>query len=178
MSILVLKYSVFIPFTIFFDIVYQIVHNKQITDKISFLRKIRFFKTIFPSFGRWALSLSFDSFAEALVDFFFSQRLSTVSQNRHINSLDSFISLNIYFDFLVPPLIRKALHNLLLFTGRFWTIAKHVVSNEMRLSKLNILKRYPFIHKWIIPILMLFVIRSFTGRICVVMVLCIVILIL
>lgn len=52
LRILVLKYSVFIPFTIFFDTVYQIVHNKQITDKISFFKKIRFFKTIFPSFGR------------------------------------------------------------------------------------------------------------------------------
>lgn len=56
LRILLLKYSVFIyiciPFTIFFDTVYQIVHNKQITDKISFFKKIRFFKTIFPSFGR------------------------------------------------------------------------------------------------------------------------------
>lgn len=52
LRILVLKYSVFIHFMIYFVTVYRIVHNKQNTDKISFLRKIRFFKTIYPSFGR------------------------------------------------------------------------------------------------------------------------------
>lgn len=123
LRILVLKYSVFIPFTIFFDTVYQIVHNKQITDKISFFKKIRFFKQYFRR------------------------------------------------------LVGERCHCPLIYSPRLWTMAKHIVSKEMLLSKLHIFKRYPFIHKWIIPIFMLFGIRSFTGRICVVIVLCIVILI-